>query len=92
MSRARAVELVRSGARFLVTCHVRPDADALGSALGLGAILRSLGKEALVYSPDGVPPLLSFLDGKEHVVAEIPEGGLSQTTSNRGNAPSPRTS
>jgi nanoRNase/pAp phosphatase (c-di-AMP/oligoRNAs hydrolase) len=30
MSRADAVELVRAGTRFLVTCHVRPDADALG--------------------------------------------------------------
>lgn len=79
MARARAVELVRSGTRFLVTCHVRPDADALGSALGLGAILRALGKDVVVYSEGGVPPLLSFLEGKEHVVPEVPEGRFDAT-------------
>lgn len=79
MSRAEAVELVRRGRRFLVTCHVRPDADALGSALGLAGILRALGKEAIVFSPDGVPPLLSFLDGRESVVAAVPEGRFDAT-------------
>ncbi|AKF06243.1 DHH family phosphoesterase [Sandaracinus amylolyticus] len=79
MSRARAVELVRAGSRFLVTCHVRPDADALGSALGLAAILRSIGKDALVYSQDGVPPLLQFLDGKEKVARDVPPGRFDAT-------------
>lgn len=79
MTRARAVELVRSGARFLVTCHVRPDADALGSALGFAAILRSLGKDVTVYAEDGVPPLLAFLEGHERVAAALPEDRFDAT-------------
>jgi len=71
VSRERAVELVRNGARFLVTCHVRPDADALGSALGLAGMLRALGKEVVVYSQDGVPPNLLFLEGSADVVASF---------------------
>jgi phosphoesterase RecJ-like protein len=73
MSRAIALEKIRAGKRFLVTCHVRPDADALGSALGLAATLDALGKEAVVYSEGGVPALLTFLEGKERVVDRIPD-------------------
>jgi phosphoesterase RecJ-like protein len=79
MSRAEVVERIRAGRRFLVTCHVRPDADALGSALGLAAVLDALGKEALVYSDGGVPPLLTFLEGKERVLAEVPGGVFDAT-------------
>lgn len=74
MSRRDAVQVVRSGARFLVSCHVRPDADALGSALGLAAILRTVGKEAEVFSENGVPESLHFLHGSDTVHASIPEG------------------
>ncbi|MBN8615414.1 MAG: DHH family phosphoesterase [Deltaproteobacteria bacterium] len=79
MSRERAVALIREGKRFLVTCHVRPDADALGSALGLAALLRLLGKEAVVYSQDGVPPNLSFLVGSPDVLPTSPEGNFDAT-------------
>lgn len=79
MSRAIAIEKIRAGKRFLVTCHVRPDADALGSALGLAATLDALGKEAIVYSDGGVPPLLLFLEGRERVVDHIPAGNYDAT-------------
>ncbi len=79
MSRERAVALIREGQRFLVTCHVRPDADALGSALGLASLLRLLGKEAVVYSQDGVPPNLNFLVGSPDVLPSVPEGTFDAT-------------
>lgn len=72
MTRALALEKIRAGKRFLVTCHVRPDSDALGSALGLAATLDAIGKYVVVFSDGGVPPLLQFLEGKERVVAEVP--------------------
>ncbi len=80
MTRAIAVERIRAGRRFLVTCHVRPDADALGSALGLAATLDALGKACVVYSEGGVPPMLAFLEGKERVVDRIPPGGAFDAT------------
>lgn len=79
MSRALALEKIRAGTRFLVTCHVRPDADALGSALGLAATLDALGKVAVVYSEGGVPPLLQFLEGKERVVDRVPDETFDAT-------------
>ena len=62
MSRAAVKALVEGGQRFLVTCHRRPDADALGSAIGFASILRALGKHARVFSVDPPPRMLSFLD------------------------------
>ncbi len=79
MSRERAVALIRAGTRFMVTCHVRPDADALGSALGLAAMIRTLGKEAVVYSEDGVPPNLHFLVGSGEVLGTLPSTRFDAT-------------
>lgn len=79
MSRQRAIEIIRAGSRFLVTCHIRPDADALGSALGLAAILRAAGKEALVYSEGGVPGTVAFLEGAAGVHPSPPPGRFDAT-------------
>lgn len=55
--------LIDSSKRIVVTCHMRPDGDALGSSLGLCHILRHLGKDATVVIPDRAPRSLSFLPG-----------------------------
>ena len=49
--------------KVVLTCHVRPDGDAIGSTLGLALLLRKLGKEANVVTPDRPPRSLSFLPG-----------------------------
>ncbi len=59
---SRFVEIVRSHRRFVLTCHVRPDCDALGSELAMAAILESLGKEVLVVTPFATPPGYLFID------------------------------
>ncbi len=58
---ADAVRLIEEGDRFLVACHRRPDADALGSAMGFVEILRALDKEAVLYVPDTIAQNLRFL-------------------------------
>ena len=62
------MKLTHEGQRFLLTCHVLPDADAVGSMLGLAAVLRSLGKEVVSLQPrSGAGPTLSFLPGANDV-------------------------
>src|SRR5262245_20514489 len=73
-SLANAVKLVRDGRRFLLTCHVLPDADAVGSMLGLAEVLRSLGKEVYLYNRDPVPEQLMFLPGAATVKSSLPPG------------------
>ena len=47
---------------FLLTSHVRPDADALGSELGLRAILLALGKKVSIINASAPPANLSFMN------------------------------
>jgi bifunctional oligoribonuclease and PAP phosphatase NrnA len=54
--------------RFLLTSHARPDGDAIGSALGCGEILRSMGKEAQVVLHDGVPRIYQSLPFADKVL------------------------
>src|SRR5436190_11268954 len=58
---------IRKADRILLACHVRPDADALGSLLGMLLGLEQLGKEVLAVSPDGVPAAYRFLPSWERV-------------------------
>jgi bifunctional oligoribonuclease and PAP phosphatase NrnA len=75
-ARAEVAALIRGGARFAVTCHLRPDADALGSALALGVLLRELGREAAVYSVDEPPRVMRFVPGALEVSREVPGGAF----------------
>ena len=70
----QAIEIARNGKRFLVACHRRPDADSLGSALGLIKTLRAIGKEATLFMPESIPDSLQFLMAGEQGISEVPEG------------------
>lgn len=55
-------ELVEQNSRFVLTSHVRPDADALGSELAVAEMLRSRGKQVRIINPSAAPNTLEFLD------------------------------
>ena len=56
-----------SGAKKLViTAHVNPDGDAIGSSLGLMHLLRGLGKDVTVLLDDDIPAIFSVLPGYSH--------------------------
>lgn len=57
-----------SAHNVVITCHVSPDGDAIGSSLGLMHILRKWGKQAHVVTPDLLPPSLTFLPGVKDIV------------------------
>lgn len=62
----KALAAVSNCSSVLLLAHVTPDADALGSALGLGLALQSLGKKVQVSVGEDnfqVPSSLSFLPG-----------------------------
>jgi phosphoesterase RecJ-like protein len=58
----RFSELIRSHDRFLLTSHVRPDCDALGSELGMAGVLEALGKDVIIVNAQQTPPNLEFID------------------------------
>jgi phosphoesterase RecJ-like protein len=61
------VELVKRHESFVLTSHMRPDCDAIGSELGLAYALRSLGKQVRIVNGDPVPPHIAFIDPHKDV-------------------------
>jgi phosphoesterase RecJ-like protein len=58
---ARIVDEIQRRQRFVITSHVRPDGDAIGSQLAMAYALRHLGKEVRIVDGDMPPtPLLVF--------------------------------
>lgn len=61
------VELVRAHNSFVLTSHMRPDCDAIGSELALAFALRAIGKQVQIVNGDTVPPHIAFIDPKNDV-------------------------
>lgn len=53
--------LLEKSEKIILTCHVHPDGDAIGSTLGLWHVLKEIGKQAAVVVPDTPPRSLRFL-------------------------------
>ena len=75
---ARAAQILRSADEICLACHVRPDADALGSMLGLALALAPGGRRVVASfgdAPFEVPAILRFLPGLDRLSppAGIPE-------------------
>ncbi len=69
------VERLLAARRVLTVCHRDPEADALGSALGLALALESLGKQATPVCTDPVPAMYDFMPHIERF-RQDPEPGL----------------
>ena len=64
---SRFGEVVHSHERFLLTSHIRPDCDALGSELGMAGILEALGKRVTIVNGMETPPNLAFIDPQQRI-------------------------
>jgi phosphoesterase RecJ-like protein len=63
---------LRNNQRFLLTTHVNPDGDAIGSLGALALVLEDLGKGVVAYCQDEIPGFLRFLPYSDRIVREIP--------------------
>lgn len=61
MSSKQVVQAIIKHHTFFITTHRNPEADAMGSSLGLAHLLRQLGKSCTVVSYDPLPRILKFL-------------------------------
>jgi phosphoesterase RecJ-like protein len=73
---ASFVELVRRHQRFLLTTHIRPDGDGLGSMLALADVLEAppLGKTVQMTVASVFPPRYDFLDPDRRIRRFEPPG------------------
>lgn len=59
---SKVAVLIQQHSHFVLTTHVRPDGDGLGSELALAALLEQLGKEVAIVNSDPMPEAFEFLD------------------------------
>lgn len=63
----RLISTIRNHQRFVLTSHIRPDCDALGSELGMAGILQAMGKQCSIVNGHPTPPMLTFLDPSQSI-------------------------
>ena len=66
--RAEILQRLREDEKFLLTTHENPDGDALGSLVGMNAILQSLGKDSVMFMRETEFPLpyeYRYLHGRD---------------------------
>lgn len=59
---------ISSPKKIFITTHVKPDADALGSSLGLANYLIKKGHDVAVVTPSDYPSFLDWMKGTDHVL------------------------
>ena len=67
----RAADEIRRRQRFVITSHVRPDGDAIGSQLAMAYALRALGRDVRIVNRDRPPEAFAAFPGVSDIeVAE----------------------
>jgi bifunctional oligoribonuclease and PAP phosphatase NrnA len=61
-------ELISSPKNIIIIPHHKPDADALGSCLGLAGFLKKKNHDVKVISPSDYPNFLKWMAGNEEVI------------------------
>src|SRR3989442_795626 len=64
--------VLRKSRNVLIACHVAPDGDCLGAALGLRLALARIGVDARVGSAEGVPEGFLRLPGAADIISAPP--------------------
>ena len=65
----RFCEVIGEANNIVLTSHIRPDCDVLGSCLGMAGILKKLGKTVRIVCGQPVPPNLQFIDPDDEILA-----------------------
>ncbi len=73
----QASGLLDKARNIVITCHMTPDGDAIGSSLGLARVLNAAGFRASVVTPDTPPHALDFLPGicDVYIASRFADGG-----------------
>ncbi|MBO8440572.1 MAG: bifunctional oligoribonuclease/PAP phosphatase NrnA [bacterium] len=74
-----AKRLIYNANHIVVTAHISPDGDAVGSTLGLYHFLTKIGKDAVVILPNRFPAFLNWMPGSDKIV--IMEEKTAETVS-----------
>lgn len=80
---------ISNAERVLITSHVRPDGDSLGSALAMADLLLQKGKEVEIFNPSPTPPRYWFMD-PDHLRVRFLMPSMGKRPAEEGEHESPR--
>lgn len=64
----QASEEIKKADKIVITTHLSPDGDAMGSSLALYHYLKSIGKDVRVIVPNAFPYFLKWMNGADNIV------------------------
>ena len=70
---ARAAKQIKAAKKIAVITHMRPDGDAVGSALSLTLALKNMGKNCVVCDESDLPSNLMFISQATWLEKELPD-------------------
>jgi phosphoesterase RecJ-like protein len=70
-------QLINKNQEFIVTSHVNPDGDSIGSEIALYKYLKKIGKDARIINYSATPANFTFLD-KETIIEQFDEAKHKQ--------------
>lgn len=72
MSIRTVKQAIKKFNKFLITSHINPEGDAIGSQVAMARLLKKLGKISVMLDDSPVPNLLQFLKGSEDISKVMP--------------------
>lgn len=67
MKTKRIIWMFKKNKKFLISSHKNLEGDAIGSQLALAELLKGMGKDVILLSPEPVPESYSFLPGVKRI-------------------------
>ena len=61
-------KLLQESLSIIIVSHRSPDGDSIGSSLGMFHLLKHLGHQVQVITPDPAPEFLAWLEGFDQVI------------------------
>ncbi|MFA5339603.1 MAG: bifunctional oligoribonuclease/PAP phosphatase NrnA [Candidatus Omnitrophota bacterium] len=68
MSLPKVVNAIRRHKKFLISGHVDPEADAIGSQLAIASLIKRLGKDPTIIDQDSPPISCDFMPGIKSII------------------------
>ncbi len=75
----KVIDALKQKDDFMITAHVNPEGDSVGSQIALFGILEKMGKNVVMVQQDPVPDNLRFLRGSGSVMRELPGDFVPRT-------------
>jgi phosphoesterase RecJ-like protein len=67
----KIAQVLKKNNSFLITTHLHPDGDAIGSEIVFLELLKHLGKKAVILNDTPIPSLYGFLPGSEQIDTKL---------------------